>query len=1259
MKSKANRILPAILAAAMITGQSALGISAESYASDSAAEPEGYSVIKEAAGDAEMKALGESIRAGAVATVKTPQPEATTGTVYYISNDGDDANSGTSADAPWQSIQKVNVTTFEPGDMVLFEAGNSWQLEEPLHPLGSGTADAPIVIGAYGEGAKPCFDAKAVADDPNRAWAYGDVTKHSSDGLYLEDQSHIEVRDLEIVNAPDGYDGSDSTVQRNLRDDRRGIHVVATVGSTEKNIQGVYLHDLYVHDVTGDAMSATKWDSSKRSGGIVFETILKDETTGLPIIKDALSDTDLKGYEPAYFSNIIVENNILIDNGYSSIAFKQLKKWGVRPNGDKTTAPQYYHTKEQGWYPHYNITIRNNYLDHDKYELGANTIYLTNSKESLIEHNYCVGAGTSAIELNQADDIVVQYNEIYRARRKPTGADSNAIDPDRNATNILIQYNYIDSCGDGILLCGFNYGSSIVRYNVIKDSDSEKRYINIHGSKGHNYIYNNILYNSTGESATFIASSGGSNYLNNSKNHHYIYNNIFYSPNAVARLDDGSSLEYSNNSYYNVSAIPTEDTAAVRSMPVFKNIGSVSGGTATELTTDGILPAPTSPVIGAGRVVEADTKGNYPNTIISVATDGYLADFFGTKFSAEKKPSIGPAEFVSENASTGGISGTVTDLYGQTKSDVEVSVTANDGTVKNAVSDEYGFYAVYGVPIGAATVTAKLDDYADVVLTVQIADEILKQDILFDEPTTSMGAIRGVVTNGAGVTVDVVDADGKTVVTAMTSEDGTYQIADIPAGIYSVIFSCDGYDSVTHTDIEVKPAYVTALDDVTLPVTVTEVSFLLKENFDSYLVGAFDGGDAWNVYNPDGNGEKISIVEENGNKYLRLAQTDELGTAAVRVWNKEALNATGKFSLYTRIRSTITDGNASHSRFAIFTAAEIGQDGNISKPMADFGFYPAKLFVDDGTLAKPTQKYSCSYDTWYDIRLDVNMDTDTFDFYVDGVLKRANCGLRTAGDALNYVNVFGTDKYKGDILVDYIWVCKGTPDAETTDIESITVDELPNAEFIADADNATYTTDSVVPYACDQIKVRIKTANPFATVTIGTQKIGYADDSEYAVISLASGENLIPITITAAGDSAKSKTYTLKINRENADLLAYLTTLDISGITLNPAFTGENPAEDDVIFDGGETNEATHTLTWVSATDTMSVTVLVNGETVSTSNSGTTEIALQEGTNTIVLSAISASADEFKSYTINVQYVSYASEREESEIATPETATEF
>ena len=76
---------------------------------------------------------------------------------------------------------------------------------------------------------------------------------------------------------------------------------------------------------------------------------------------------------------------------------------------------------------------------------------------------------------------------------KAGGADSNAIDPDKASTNILIQYNYIHDTGDGILLCGFIFGTSVVRYNVIKDA--QKRYINPHGDKGVNYVYNNILYN--------------------------------------------------------------------------------------------------------------------------------------------------------------------------------------------------------------------------------------------------------------------------------------------------------------------------------------------------------------------------------------------------------------------------------------------------------------------------------------------------------------------------------------------------------------------------------------------------------------------------------------------------------------------------------------------------------------------------------------------------------------------------------------------
>ena len=41
-------------------------------------------------------------------------------TNYYISSSGSDTNPGTQA-LPWQTINKVNSTTFSPGDEILFQ----------------------------------------------------------------------------------------------------------------------------------------------------------------------------------------------------------------------------------------------------------------------------------------------------------------------------------------------------------------------------------------------------------------------------------------------------------------------------------------------------------------------------------------------------------------------------------------------------------------------------------------------------------------------------------------------------------------------------------------------------------------------------------------------------------------------------------------------------------------------------------------------------------------------------------------------------------------------------------------------------------------------------------------------------------------------------------------------------------------------------------------------------------------------------------
>ncbi len=75
-------------------------------------------------------------------------------TTYYVAAAGSDSNSGTSSGAAWQTIGKVNGTTFAAGDSVLFNRGDVWYGTALVVPS-SGTSGAPITFGTYGTGANP------------------------------------------------------------------------------------------------------------------------------------------------------------------------------------------------------------------------------------------------------------------------------------------------------------------------------------------------------------------------------------------------------------------------------------------------------------------------------------------------------------------------------------------------------------------------------------------------------------------------------------------------------------------------------------------------------------------------------------------------------------------------------------------------------------------------------------------------------------------------------------------------------------------------------------------------------------------------------------------------------------------------------------------------------------------------------------------------------------------------------------------------
>ena len=158
----------------------------------------------------------------------TSTPPAAGATAYYVNcGGGNDANSGTSASAPWGSLGKVNSMTFQPGDSILFARGAVCHGQ--LKPQGSGTSSAVITLADYGDGALPVISAGT-----------------NQSALTLFDQSYWEIKNLETTGG-----------------DPYGILVTGNTANAV--IHHIYLSNVAVHDVTGTP-------TQKASGLIVFNS---------------------------------------------------------------------------------------------------------------------------------------------------------------------------------------------------------------------------------------------------------------------------------------------------------------------------------------------------------------------------------------------------------------------------------------------------------------------------------------------------------------------------------------------------------------------------------------------------------------------------------------------------------------------------------------------------------------------------------------------------------------------------------------------------------------------------------------------------------------------------------------------------------------------------------------------------------------------------------------------------------------------------
>ncbi len=502
------------------------------------------------------------------------------GNHYVDSLAGNDTADGATPATAWKSLSKVNTTTFQPGDHLCFKAGSTFTGQ--LHPLGSGTAAAAIVIDQYGTGAKPRFNAGAGVLDT----------------VLLLNQSYWEINNLEVTNN-----------QATAGDYR----AVAIRGNDAGVLHHIAIRSCFVHDVTGVVnwiggstadnippwvTFQTGWDVSKRTGGIVVEV---QSTSGTP----------------TWFDDVAIENNTVQDTSFGGIIFKQFDGgfgWGIRNSPTDTH-----------FMPHTNIVIRGNYLSQTNTIYGCNAIYVTGSRGVLIERNVSQNAGTSAIEVYNSDNFTVQYNETFGTVRKANGADFNGIDADRATTKAVIQYNYIHDNGDGILLAQFAFGDSVVRYNLIINNS---RYgINLHSdASATNQTYNNLLFASGLNAASLVNSSGGTAALVAA---YSLRNNILFTTRTGDAAVTAAGITYASNLYSGLPAV-AGDPSAKTGDPMFTNSAThPSGGAAGPALTGlgGFQLRAGSPAINGG---------------IAIAGNGGL-DFWGDAL-YKGLPDIGPYE---------------------------------------------------------------------------------------------------------------------------------------------------------------------------------------------------------------------------------------------------------------------------------------------------------------------------------------------------------------------------------------------------------------------------------------------------------------------------------------------------------------------------------------------------------------------------------------------------------------------------------------
>lgn len=517
------------------------------------------------------------------------------GTTYYVDSDGgNDSNPGTSPEKAWSSLEKINATTFQPGDRILFQKGDVWNGQ--LSPKGSGTKEAPIVIGDYGNA-----EARPLIQGNNWCGEDGDDLENKifNAAVFFYNQQYWEITSLEVTNRIPGENP----------DDHIKKYGVLIMGKDAGTLEHMYCRNLYVHDVVSHPVGQ---QAGIGRGGIIY--IIRGNET------------------PTNWNDIVVEDNIVGPNiNHYGINF--LSTWGSSRFAHETGIPDSEYAGRRC--NSTNLVIRNNYCE----DIGNAAICPSAYEDVVIEYNTSNGCnsgpnGNVPIWWENGECTIAQFNEVYNSGASESKEDSQAFDADVNATLNYIQYNYThDNPSGAFFECalGTKYTTHI-RYNISQNDGYGTNsygggaivtiggYSSVPGCKM--YVYNNDFYLSEGHDSYITNNWDG---ITVDEDNYIFKNNVIYSDANSKGWHPNLKGTAENNAYGGSDGKITRDDDKGAVSVTKEDFQALGSGSVGSRSADGYK-------LSSGSACK--------NTGVLISDNGGR-DYWGNAVSAEDRPNIG------------------------------------------------------------------------------------------------------------------------------------------------------------------------------------------------------------------------------------------------------------------------------------------------------------------------------------------------------------------------------------------------------------------------------------------------------------------------------------------------------------------------------------------------------------------------------------------------------------------------------------------